>query len=169
MITTTNGQTNASKESVSEYILEKIKVGGWGGIVQISITLVACIILTATKIPIIAILWNIFILNLPATIDSFAMLQKVPKEIPSKCFRKCHKMLAVVLFATLIFAGVLAGMTMQGNISLDTVSDDALQYNMVLTVILKICLFFSVLGGIIKYSCDVLLEESRKRNGGSVK
>lgn len=100
MGTTDNKNNNCFWEIISD-LVDK---GGYGGILKIILALVVFVILCFQKIPLMEIMWNVFILNIPCLIDCIEF-SSVPKSELSMAFVKLRGWLIFLL--TLAVSGAI--------------------------------------------------------------
>ena len=139
---------------------EKIKTGGICGIIHIILSIVIAFISIVDKSIIeSALLWNVFIFNIPVFIDFTQSIFRAPEEKMSKKFKNWCWILWFVLLITSVILVCCFGISL-------TIKD--LSSNMFATYFLRVCNCILRYAFIINpfavsfdYVCNILIEETK--------
>lgn len=156
------GLADKQKVQYREFILDQIKLGGWGGIAQIAISFVVCVLFFFVYESPESFLWSFLVLITPLTIDCLSFLSKIPRELPSAKFRNLHWIVSSVLLF-LVISGIITFVV------LAKVSGSDRNGFMIIWVqwILRPLSSFSVFGGIVNYCCEILRDSAHSGGKGS--
>lgn len=145
-------------KSPIEGLISAIRILGYSELIKAGITLIACIILTATDSLSAMFLCNLLILSFPPTIDCINALVKTPKEIVTKKFRLFHQFVSLVLLLFTLSCLIYVIMIFIGVSQLPEA--EILKFKL-FDLALKILAYFCVVGNILTFMCNAHKEVRR--------